>query len=428
LAQLLEDNVSASVLSKLTWRIVPFLFLLYIVAYLDRINVGFAALQMQKQLHFSDSVYGLGAGMFFVGYLFFQVPSNLALERVGARRWICLLMMVWGVISASTAFVSTPKGFYILRFLLGAAEAGFFPGMIFYVKSWFPAAVQARTVACFMAAGPVSGVVGGPLSGFLLGFRGHGLAGWQFLFLAEGLPALVLGVIVLSYLTDAPGEARWLTTEERSWLIHTVVDPNSDRKSTFAKYSAFAISGVWLLCLIYFGLNTCSYGISLWLPTLIHSLSSAGSFFIGLLAAIPYVAAAVTMIFVGLHSDRSDERRWHVAVAALTGAASLVAAALATSIGVVIASISVAILCINAMLGPFWAMATSLLDGAGAAAGIALINSVGNLGGFFGPYVIGAVRNSTGTFRDGLLVAAVSLGLGGCIVLLVGLPSNKLRH
>lgn len=392
------------------------------MAYLDRINVGFAALQMQHQLHFSDSVYGLGAGIFFAGYLFFQVPSNLTLQRVGARRWIGILMIVWGIISASTAFISTPRGFLILRFLLGAAEAGFFPGIILYVKNWFPSAVRARTVALFMSAGPLSGVLGGPVSGVLLGFQGRSnLAGWQWLFLMEGLPAVLLGMVVFFYLTDTPRDAHWLTSAQRAWLTDVLSreQSSSPHVGNGKVFAAFASGPVWLLALVLFGVTTCTSGISLWLPTLIHSVSAGGNLTIGILSAIPYVAAAIAEILVGLHSDRSGERRWHVAAPAFIGTIALLGAAYVTSLAAVIVAISIAILSVYATFGPFWALGATVLERSTAAAGIALINSVGNLGGFFGPYVIGLVRNSTGAFRGGFTVAAVTLALSGLIVLAI---------
>lgn len=422
-----QHAIETEVLSRLMWRLIPFLFLLYIVAYLDRINVGFAALQMQEQLKFSDRVYGLGAGMFFAGYFLFQVPSNLVLHRVGARRWIAMLMIVWGVISSSMAAVSTPKGFYALRFLLGSAEAGFFPGMILYLKSWFPEAARARAVALFMTAGPISGVVGGPISGALLGFhlRG-GLSGWQWLFLIEGLPAVILGAVVYLHLADRPSEAVWLSEEQRSWLVATLdrekAPPSAgnggDPLIVFFNAVLFN-ANIWLLVFIYFGLNTCSYGISLWLPTLIHSWSSASNFFIGMVSAIPYLTAAAAMVLVGQHSDRTGERRWHVAMAAFTGAVALFFAAYASSLAAVVAAISIAMLSVSSMVGPFWALPTKFLQGTAAAVGIALINSIGNLGGFFGPYVIGSVRTSTGSFRGGFLIAGATLALCGCVAPLI---------
>src|SRR5712671_7996931 len=391
-----------AVVRRLTWRLVPFLFLLYIVAYLDRINVGFAALQMQQQLAFTDAVYGLGAGMFFAGYFCFQVPSNLVLQRVGARRWVALLMMVWGVISSAMVLVSGPRSFYVLRFLLGAAEAGFFPGVIFYLKSWFPARARARTVARFMTAAPLSGAVGGPISGALLGLHlSGGLAGWQWMFLMEGIPAVLLGGVALVYLVDRPEEAAWLSGDERDWLLGTLQREREEMVLESRTFSALAMPRIWMLALVYFGLNTVSYGVSLWLPKLIKSLSGVSNLTVGLLSAIPYVAAALAMVAVGLHSDRSGERRWHTALPAFAGAIALTGAAYSTSVGPSIVLISVAVLGVFSMMGPFWAMPTSFLSGAAAAAGIAIINSIGNLGGFFGPLVIGMVRASTGQFKGG---------------------------
>ena len=422
------DEIDAAVVRKLTLRLVPFLFLLYIVAYLDRINVGFAALQMRQQLSFTDAVYGLGAGMFFAGYFFFQVPSNLALQRVGARRWIALLIMLWGVISASMIMVSGPHSFYALRFLLGAAEAGFFPGVILYLKNWFPARARARTVARFMTAAPLSGVVGGPLSGALLGLHlAGGLAGWQWMFLLEGIPAVLLGGVALVYLVDRPEEARWLSQEERVWLVETLRHERAEVAEDAGVFAALRSGPIWMLATVYFGLNTVSYGVSLWLPTLIRSLSGVSNFTVGVLSAIPYVAAAVAMVAVGLHSDRSGERRWHTAVPAFAGAVALIGAAYSTAVGPAVLAISGAVLGVFCMMGPFWAMPTSLLSVTAAAAGIAFINSVGNLGGFVGPYVIGLVRTSTGQFKGGLLLVGAALAASGMIALMVKSRREEIR-
>ncbi|HUK19010.1 MAG TPA: MFS transporter [Bryobacteraceae bacterium] len=418
----LDPGLEAAVISKLNRRLLPFLFLLYIVAYLDRINVGFAALGMQKELGFNDAVYGLGAGMFFGGYFFFQLPSNLVLARVGARRWMAVLMVVWGAVSAAMLMVRTAHGFYLLRFLLGAAEAGFFPGMILYLKSWFPSHARARAISLFMTAAPLSGVIGGPISGALLNLNGTvGLAGWQWLFLMEALPAVVLGGVVLRFLSDRPEEAQWLPEEHRQWLLEAHArDTKSPNLLTRTNaMAAFASGRVWLLSLVYFGLNTCAYGLALWLPSLIHHLAGFTNFQIGVLSAVPYFVAAVSMALVGHHSDRHAERKWHVALSAAAGAVGLVLTAYSGSPFPVVAGASVAIAGAYAMNGPFWALSSSLLAGTAAAAGVALINSVGNLGGFFGPYVIGLVRSATGTFRGGLLVVSVFLATSGALALLV---------
>jgi ACS family tartrate transporter-like MFS transporter len=427
LSEIRQTELESKVISRLTWRLVPFLFLLYVAAYLDRINVSFAALQMQRELHFNDAVYGFGAGLFFVGYFFFQVPSNVVLQRVGARRWIALLMIVWGFVSTSMLLVHTVMGFYGLRFLLGAAEAGFFPGVILYLRNWFPDSARARTVARFMTAAPIAGVIGSPVSGALLNLHQRwGLSGWQWLFLMEGLPAIILGIVVWIYLTDRAQEAQWLEEPERAWLLDalepkTQANRDSGPTDTFV---ALRDPRMWMLALVYFGLTTVMYGIGLWLPTLIHSVSGVGNFGIGLLSAIPYLAAAISMVIVGLHSDHTRERRWHTALPAFIGAAALVVVAYSNSVGLSVAAISVALLCAFSSMGPFWAMPTAVLTGTAAAVGIALINSVGNLGGLAGPWVIGAIKKATGTFQGGILVVAAGLAVAGAIVLMINLSGK----
>jgi ACS family tartrate transporter-like MFS transporter len=422
---LLDNDLGSVVVSKLSRRLLPFLFLLYIVAYLDRINVGFAVLQMQQRFGFSDATYGLGAGMFFAGYFFFQVPSNLVMQRLGARRWIAVIMVLWGIISSSMVLVSTPRSFYLVRFLLGAAEAGFFPGVILYLKMWFPVEAQARTVARFMTAGVLAGVVGGPVSGALLGLD-HvlGLAGWQWLFLIEGIPAVFLGGVVLVYLTDYPEDALWLTPEQRTWLTDTLrheraSHPAAGHTSVLAAFGGKVWFHVLLLVCVYFGANMFAYGISLWLPKLIRSLSGVSTFVIGLLSAIPYLAAAVTMMVMGAHSDRTGERRLHVALGAFAGALALGLAAYSSSLVWTIIGLSAALMGVWSIYGPFWAIPSSLLTGTGAAVGIAIINSLGNLGGFFGPWIVGRVRTQTGGFRGGLLAIGAALALSGCAALLL---------
>jgi MFS transporter, ACS family, tartrate transporter len=431
LTETASRDPGAPIISKLLWRLLPFLFLLYVVAYLDRINVGFAALQMRQELGFSDNVYGLGSGIFFVGYFVFQLPSNLALQRVGARRWIGLLMMLWGCISASNMFVTTPRSFYTLRFLLGAAEAGFFPGIILYFRSWFPAEARARVVALFMTAGPVSGIIGGPISGALLGLHHvRGLSGWQWLFLMEGIPAIMLGCVAFLFITDRPANAKWLSSEQRAWLAQTLHDEeqaaaaisNSAVNGKSSAYEAFLNPRIWLFAFVYFGLNTCAYGVSLWLPVALRSLTGVSNFRLGLLSTIPYATAALVMVLVGAHSDRTGERRWHVAIAAIASAVALALAGYATNIAWLVIAFSVAMIGVQSMNGPFWAMPSKLLSGAAAAAGIALINSVGNLGSGFGPYWIGHLRGATGDFRAGLLSVAGILTVAGIVVLIASRP------
>lgn len=411
-----------ALLKKLRWRLLPFLFLLYVVAYLDRINVGFAALQMKAQLGFSDTVYGLGAGIFFLGYFLFQVPANMALERVGARRWIAALMICWGIVSGCMFSVHSAASFYSLRFLLGAAEAGFFPGVIFYLRSWFPARARAGVVALFMTAGPVSGVIGGPISGFLLDWNHPGgLAGWQWMFLIEAVPAVVLGFVAWFFLADNPGHAPWLSPQEKSWLLHTLDSETSPASVTPTEHPApwFVNPRLWGFALVYFGLNTCTYGISLWLPTALHSLTGLPNVFLGLLSAIPYFAAAILMVLVGAHSDRTGERRHHIALSAFAGGAALIVSGCSPGLAVSVLCFAIALSASSSMAGPFWAMASGSFTAAAAARSIALINAVGNLGSGFGPYWIGHLRDTTGSFRAGLFSVAAMLTLAGLIVLLL---------
>lgn len=402
------------------WRLMPFLFLLYIVAYLDRINVGFAVLQMGEPLHLTDRVKGIAFGMFFAGYFLFQVPSNLVLAKTGVRRWICGLMITWGLVSCSMIFIRGPRSFYVMRFLLGAAEAGFFPGMILYLKHWFPSRARARAVAWFMTANPLAGVIGSPISGSLLGIHAKGLAGWQWLFLMEGAPAILLGVAVLWILSETPKDARWLRDDERKWLVDELsAEERADSSQRGDFWSVVADWRVWGLSLVYFGLPAAMYGVTAWLPTAIHSMSGLSTQMIGAVAAVPYLATAVAMVLVGRHSDRTGERRWHTALLAFLGAASLIVAAYGKGPFLVVTGMSLGMVGAESMVGPFWAMATSHSKGAAAAVSIAIINSVANLGGYFGPYIIGFARSGNGGF-GGLLPIGVVLAASGCLALIVG--------
>ena len=400
----------------------PFLFLLYIVAYLDRINVSFAVLQMRGELGLSDRAIGRAQGMFFAGYFFFQLPSNLVLEKFGVRRWIAGLMATWGLISCLMILIRGPVSFYFLRFLLGAAEAGFFPGMILYLKRWFPARARARAVAWFMTANPLAGIIGSPISGALLGLTGKGLSGWQWMFLMEGIPAILLGVVVLWVLSDRPEEAAWLKGEERTWLLRKLAGEreaeSSVKQSTF--WQVLIAPRIWMLSLVYFGVSTTMYGVTFWLPILIKSLSGLGNFETSLVAVLPFVASTLAMVLVGLSSDRAGERRWHTAVPAFCAALALVAAAYGKAPALVIAGVGLGMAGAEAMVGPFWAMATSQTAGLQAAAGIAMINSLANLGGYFGSDIIGFFRTVNGGFRGGLLAIAATLAVSGVVALIVG--------
>src|SRR5438034_64517 len=416
-----DPAFAAAVLAKVTRRLIPFMFVLYVVAYLDRINVGFAALQMRQDLGFTDTVYGLGAGIFFIGYFLFEVPSNLIMHRVGARVWMARIMISWGVISAATMLVRGATSFYALRFLLGAAEAGFFPGMILYLTYWFPAAEQARAVARFMTATAMAGVVGGPISGaILVGLGGRGgLAGWQWLFLLEGLPAVAFGLAVLVYLTDRPEMADWLAPEERRWLAEHMGREHAERQARhgYGVVQALAHRRVWLLGLLYFALACGVYGVSFWIPQIIEGFGGLGDLAVGMVSAVPYLAAAIGMVVVGAHSDRCGERRWHLAGSAFVGAAGLLASASVTSPVGSLLALSLGALGVWSALGPFWARSATFASGSAAAGAIALVNSVGNLGGFLGPYLVGLVKEHTDGFAGGLALLAGWLVLAGVIAL-----------
>lgn len=411
-----------AIFAKVRARLIPFMFLLYVVAYLDRVNVGFAALQMNRDLGFSPHVYGYGAGIFFLGYTLFEVPSNLLLARVGARMWIARIMVVWGLVSAGMMFVSTPSAFYTLRFVLGVAEAGFFPGMILYLTYWFPASERAKVVAQFMTATAMAGVIGGPLSGLLLNLDGVlGLAGWKWLFIVEGVPAVLLGIVVLFYLTDRPEQAAWLSADERAWLVARMDEDRRGRAvaghATLG--AAFTSPAVWLCIGIYFMLTCGMYGISFWLPQILKGLAGWSDLSIGFIAAIPYIAAAVAMVLVGVHSDRTRERRWHLALPMFAASLGLFASGQTVVPALAILALSIAAAGIWGGLGPFWALPTSWLSGPAAAGGIALINSLGNLGGFFGPQLIGRLTERTHDFGLALTALALCPLVAGLIALSV---------
>jgi ACS family tartrate transporter-like MFS transporter len=400
-------------------RLIPLLFLLYVVAYLDRINVGFAALQMNRALGLSATAYGLGAGMFFISYVLFEVPSNVILARVGARVWIARIMITWGLVSSAMMLVRSAQAFFALRFLLGAAEAGFFPGIIFYLTRWFPSRERARTVAAFMTATLIAGVIGGPISGALLALDGRGgLGGWQWLFLLEGVPAVVLGVVVLRVLTERPQEADWLTAAQRAALVRCLDSDVAPRE--YDTRAALRNPRTWLLAGVYFTIPVTLYGIGFWLPQMVKlSSPGAGDFEVGVLAAIPYAAGATAMVAVGRRSDRLNERRWHVLVPALVSAAGLALLPLGSGVVWTIATLSVAMAGLASMFGPFWALTTASMRGVGAAAAIALVNSLGNTGGFVGPYLLGAINDATRSFAPGFYAIAAILTLGAVSVLFV---------
>jgi ACS family tartrate transporter-like MFS transporter len=415
-----------SALAKARRRLLPFLFLLYVVSYLDRVNVGFAALQMNAAIGLSDVTYSLGAGIFFLSYTLFEVPSNIILARVGARLWIARIMITWGLVSASMMFVNSAGSFYALRFALGAAEAGFFPGIIYCLTRWFPSDERARAIAGFMTAVVVAGMIGGPLSGFLLSLGGvGGLAGWQWLFVLEGLPAIVLGFVVLRALPEQPSDALWLTPAERAALTARLEDENTGRAIVVRSFGGAVASGrVWLLAVVYFTIPVALYAMGFWLPQIIKAAAGGSDAMAGVLTAIPYAVAAIGMVVVGRHSDRTGERRWHIAVCAVVAGLAFTASAFVGGIVPSLAALSLAMLGLASMLGPFWTLATSTMSGVGAAAGIALVNSVGNIGGFVGPTIIGFIRDATHSFSAGLVSVGAVLAAGGLLVLAVNQPEK----
>jgi ACS family tartrate transporter-like MFS transporter len=425
-----ESRNDAVLISKIRWRLLPLMFAAYIIAYIDRVNIGFAALQMNADLGFSATVYGLGAGVFFIGYFVFEVPSNLIMERLGARLWIARIMISWGFISAAMMFTKGPVGFYSLRFFLGVAEAGFFPGMILYLTYWFPGNERARAVALFMTANAFAGVVGGPLAGALLTMDGiGGLRGWQWLFLVEGIAAVVIGAVVFMYLPDGPHDTRWLTGRERRRLEQRLgADYRAEDQHRRSLRQVLTDRRVWLFCWLYLALVIGLYSISFWLPQILRRLSNASDLLIGVLSALPYIFAVIGMVWIGRHSDRTGERRWHVAVPALLAAGGLLLCGFTATPGLALAALSLAALGIWGALGPFWAMPTAMLSRSEAAAGIAWINSVGNLGGFVGPYAVGVLSVATGSLTVPMGALSASLMVAAILALRVPNPSLEEIH
>ena len=406
---------------KVAWRLMPLLLICYIIAYLDRVNVGFAKLQMIGALGFSDVVYGLGAGIFFIGYFLFEIPSNIILHKVGARVWIGRIMITWGLLSAAMMFITTPTAFYIMRFFLGVAEAGFFPGIILYLTYWYPSHRRGRITALFMTGIALAGVLGGPLSGAIMKLADgcNGWAGWQWMFLLEGLPAVLIGVIVLMYLDDRISDAKWLSEEERALLAANIAAENSSKEEA-SVFTVLSSGRVWLMAMIYFSLVVGLYGVSFWLPTIIKAMGIADPLEVGLMSAIPYGAAMIVMLLVARNADRLRERRWHIAIPALLGAIGLVLSVLwAKDTVLAMAALTLATAGMLSTLPLFWSLPTSFLAGTGAAAGIAMINSLGNLAGFASPYAVGWLKEATASTDAGIYVLAVSLVLGAALTLSV---------
>jgi MFS family permease len=408
-------DFDTAVYGKVTRRLIPFLFTCYILAYVDRVNIGFAKLQMQHDLAMSDTVYGMGAGIFFIGYFLFEIPANIVLQRLGAKVWLGALMVLWGVVSACTILVRGTASFYAIRLVLGIVESGFFPGVILYLTFWYTRQHRARIVAFFMSAIPLSGVIAGPISGRILAKMSGvgGLRAWQWLFLIEGIPSAIAGLVTMFYLVDAPGKAKWLNEEERDYLLRRLQDEEEVKKSeghsNHRMLDAFRSGKVWLFCAIYFGFQMGSYGLWFWLPQILKDNITPDPWLIGLVSTIPWALAAIAMIFYAHHSDKTGERRKHVAVGAGLAGLAFAVGGIAGPSGawaVVLVSLSaVGIMCGQSV---FWSLPTAALSGAAAAAGIAWINSVGNLAGYVSPFLIGHIRDTTGSMASAQLVLAGS--------------------
>ena len=406
---------------KVTWRLIPLLLLCYIVAYLDRVNVGFAKLQMAGDLGFSDAVYGLGAGMFFIGYFFFEVPSNIILHRVGARVWIARIMVTWGIVSGGMMFIQTETQFYVMRFLLGLAEAGFFPGIILYLTYWYPAHRRARIVTMFMTGIPLAGVIGGPLSGWIMKSwdQVSGLQGWQWMFLLEAIPSVLIGFVVYFYLDDRITSAKWLEDEERAILKQRIEEEES-QKEHVPMMQVFKSGRMWTMSAIYFTMAMSLYGVSFWLPTIIKGMGVTDNLEIGLLSSLPWIAAVFSMLLFARSADKMRERRWHVVVPMLMGSTGLILSVLLSGNHYLsFAALVLACMGIVSAIPLFWSLPTAFLVGVGAAAGIAAINSIANLAGFLAPYLVGWLKQVTSSTDSGMYLLAAVLVMGAGITLTV---------
>jgi MFS family permease len=416
-----DEAIAARAYRKVFWRLMPFLMLCYIASYLDRVNIGFAKLQMQQELGFSETVFGLGSGIFFIGYFLFEVPSNIFMHKVGARAWIARIMISWGLMSGAFIWVKSVPAFYGLRFVLGLAEAGFYPGVILYLTYWFPAHWRGRVIAVLMSAIPVSSILGNPLSGWIMDAMNHvgGVSGWKWMFVAEAMPAVAVGIATLFILDNSIQAAKWLDADEKRVLEAAIAhDKGSQVGGVHDTASAFKDPRVWLMCLIYFCFILGQYGLNFWMPTLIKTAGVTGNFKIGLVSAIPYIVTLVMMNVLGRSADKRRERRWHLVVPALIGAVGFVVAPTAPNVGIAIAALSLAAAGAITCAPLFWSLPTAFLAGAGAAAGIAVVNSVGNLAGFVAPSLIGYAKDATGNAAVGMYIIAGGLVVGAIATLM----------
>ena len=411
------NDESDRIIARAAWRLIPFMALMYVVSFLDRVNISFAALTMNHDLGFSPQAYGFGAGIFFWGYFLFEVPSNLMLQKVGARLWMCRICVTWGFLSMLTAFVKDPVSFSVVRFLLGAAEAGLYPGMILYMTYWFPSATRARFIALFLAGVPLSNVIGAPLSGWLLGVEGHGLHGWQWMLILEGIPSIVCGIAALWLLPDGPAKAKWLSSHEKTVIAARLAQEPPGALHGFKEM--LLDKRIWILMIPDFSIVIALYGLNLWLPQMVKAMGFS-NLQTGFVVALPYLLAAVSMVLLGWSSDRTGERAGHVAGAAFAAAIGMLAAVWFGAHGLVIAALCLSTGAIYAALAVFWTLPSSLLRGTAAAAGLALLNSFSNLGGFFGPYLMGWLKQHTGSYTLGMQLLAGMLVLAGVSVIWIG--------
>jgi MFS transporter, ACS family, tartrate transporter len=417
----MSGELETRTLRKVSLRIIPFIMLLYFMVFIDRVNIGFASLEMNKDLGFSPAVFGFGAGIFFWGYFLCEIPSNIALHRFGARLWIARIMVSWGLLAGIESQIQGPTSFYVLRFLLGAAEAGFFPGVILYLSYWFPARQRAAAVSLFMASAPLSTAIGSLLASTILGLNGAlGLAGWQWLFILEAVPSVLLGFVTLATMTDRPEQAKWLADDERDWLVSTMTAERAGKAATETRsvWRALADPRVLGLALVYFGTSAGLYTLGVWAPQIIKSFGLPTSE-VGLLNALPPTVAVVGMVLWSRHSDRTNERPWHVIIACLAAAVGLILAGLSPNVVAVVAALMLVNVGIVSAKPPLWAMPTMFLSGPAAAAGLAAINSIGNLGGFAGPAMIGWIKSLTGSFSGGLTFVCGLLIVSATVTFLV---------
>jgi len=407
--------------SRIIRRLIPFLCLLFIVNYLDRTNIAMAKLKMLGDAHLDEEIYGFGAGLFFIGYFIFEVPSNIILEKVGARRWIARIMITWGIVSSAMMYVHGPTSFYAMRFLLGVAEAGFFPGIVLYLTHWVPSSQRASVLALFLTSTAICGIIGNPLAGLLMKMDGiGGMHGWQWLFLIEGIIPIVLGVVTWVLLPDHPRDARWLSIDEKQWIEAELAREQAQHQHHVAELRhALPDARLWLLSALYFCLIMGLYGFVYWVPTIIKSVTSASDVGVGFLSAIPSLVGAVTMVIIAKHADKTDERRWHVAVCAVIAATGVALVCICHSLVEVELALALSAVGIFGTLAPFWALATRFLRGSAAAAGIAIVNSIGALAGFVAPSIIGWAKQSTGKFTYGLLAVSISLAIGALLVMIM---------